>query len=40
MPFIQVDKAVHHYTVEGANSAPALVFSRLLLNFLEGISSA
>jgi len=66
VPFIQVDKVVHHYTIEGADHAPALVFanslgsdfslvedaahiscveqpeifSRLLIKFLEEISSA
>lgn len=30
MPFIQVDKVVHYYTVEGPDGAPFLVFSNSL----------
>jgi 3-oxoadipate enol-lactonase len=30
VPFIQVDKVVHHYTIEGADDAPALVFANSL----------
>jgi len=30
MPFIEANKVVHYYTVEGAESAPALVFSNSL----------
>jgi len=30
MPFIRVDNLVHHYTIEGADGAPALVFANSL----------
>ncbi|UCD82844.1 MAG: 3-oxoadipate enol-lactonase [Desulfobacterales bacterium] len=30
MPFIQIDNVVHYYTIEGAENAPALVFSNSL----------
>ena len=30
MPFIQVNKVVHYYTIEGAEDAPALVFANSL----------
>ena len=30
MPFIEVNKVVHYYTIEGAESAPTLVFSNSL----------
>ena len=58
--YIQIDKVVHYYTIEGSDDAPALVFSnslvedaahifgveqpeifsRLVIGFREGISSA
>jgi 3-oxoadipate enol-lactonase len=30
MPFVQIDKVVHYFTVDGAENAPALVFSNSL----------
>jgi len=30
MPFIRVDNVVHHYTIEGDDGAPALVFANSL----------
>jgi hypothetical protein len=38
MPFIRVDKVVHHYSIEGADGAPALVFANSLVNDAAHIS--
>jgi hypothetical protein len=32
VPFIQVDKVVHYFTIEGADDTPTLVFANSLVN--------